>query len=54
MGRVHKRIDPLSIRLNFMTGLFNNETSFFNKYRIVKRDLSDHLPERLKKEFVSR
>jgi len=32
MGRVHKSIDPLSIRLNFMTELFNNKTWFFNKY----------------------
>ena len=54
MGRVHKRIDPLSIRLNFMTELFNTETWFFNKHRMVKRDLSDHVPERLNKEFVSR
>lgn len=52
MGRVHNRIDPLSVRLNFMAELFNNETWFFNKYRTVKRDLSDHVPERLKKEFV--
>ena len=39
MGRVHKSIDPLSIRLNFMTELFNNKTWFFNKYAAAAASL---------------